>query len=146
MTQSTDNKTRFSNVRYYCPDEVKEKVLTLQYANKEDPTYDAYKEDIAIAFFYFDKGNIMQYKRSIRVTLDDLISQVGGTLGLCLGISLLGGAEIIYWCTIRLILNRRRRKISHDNCKDLEGSSNSYPTPTPNDNNNIAATLPAVEE
>ena len=79
-------------------------------ANNERPTYDAFKKDIAIVNFYFDKGTALQYKRKVRITMEDLISQFGGTLGGFLGVSLLGVAEIIYWFTVRLCLNLRKSR------------------------------------
>ena len=82
----------------------------LQVANDERPTYDAFKKDIAIVNFYFDKGTALQYKRKVRITMEDLISQFGGTLGGFLGVSLLGVAEIIYWFTVRLCLNLRKSR------------------------------------
>ena len=82
----------------------------LQVANNERPTYDAFKKDIAIVNFYFDKGTALQYKRKVRITMEDLISQFGGTLGGFLGVSLLGVAEIIYWFTVRLCLNLRKSR------------------------------------
>ena len=97
-----------------------------QVANNERPTYDAFKKDIAIVNFYFDRGTALQYKRKVRITMEDLISQFGGTLGGFLGVSLLGVAEIIYWFTIRLCLNLRKSRED----KQAVKAANSGASPT----------------
>ena len=71
----------------------------------EQPTYNAFEKDIAIVNFYFEKSSILQYKRSSRLTVVDMISQIGGLLGVAMGISLISVVEIVYWITIRLIRN-----------------------------------------
>ena len=37
------------------------------------------------------------------MTVFDLISNIGGLLGLCAGISILSCAEIIYWLVLKMI-------------------------------------------
>ena len=78
--------------------------------NKLNPTYDAYQKDIAIANFYFESSNVLQFRRAQRMTMIDYISQIGGLLGLGMGFSLVSGIEIIYWLTIRLFQNLRLMK------------------------------------
>ena len=70
-----------------------------------NPTYNAYEKDIAMVNFYFDKSSILQYIRQERMTKVDYISQIGGLLGLFLGISFISGIELIYWATVRLTRN-----------------------------------------
>ena len=68
-------------------------------------TYNAFENDIAMVQFYFEKEDILQLKRSERVSIEDLFSSFGGNLGLGLGFSCISLAEIIYWLTIRLWQN-----------------------------------------
>ena len=70
-----------------------------------NPTYNAYEKDIAMVNFYFDKSSILQYIRQERMTKVDYISQIGGLLGLFMGISFISGIELIYWATFRLTRN-----------------------------------------
>ena len=70
-----------------------------------NPTYNAYEKDIAMVNFYFDKSSILQYIRQERMTKVDYISQIGGLLGLFMGISFISGIELIYWATVRLTRN-----------------------------------------
>ena len=70
-----------------------------------NPTYNAYEKDIAMVNFYFDKSSILQYIRQERMTKVDYISQIGGLLGLFMGISFISGIELIYWATVRLARN-----------------------------------------
>ena len=59
-----------------------------------NPTYNAYEKDIAMVNFYFDKSSILQYIRQERMTKVDYISQIGGLLGLFMGISFISGMAI----------------------------------------------------
>ena len=68
----------------------------------QDYSYDAYKEDIAIAHFYFEKPTIMKFKRDVRYKFEDFMSKVGGLLGLFLGFSICSVIELIYWFTYKL--------------------------------------------
>jgi hypothetical protein len=52
--------------------------------NRADKTYNAFEKDISSATFL------------------DFLSQVGGILGLCVGISLTSVIEIIYWLSFNL--------------------------------------------
>lgn len=71
----------------------------------EQPYYDAYQEDFAVAHFFFDSPTAFQFEKSARLTLLDYISQIGGLLGLFIGFSVISGIEIIYWLTFRLAKN-----------------------------------------
>ena len=39
----------------------------------------------------------------------DLISSIGGLLGVCAGISILSCAEIVYWLVLKMVTNCHRR-------------------------------------
>ena len=94
-----------SNIRKSIVDPSKIKDLTLLNYYKNHKTYNAFEKDIAIVNFYFDQSNIVQFKRSLRMTMTDYISQMGGLLGLGIGFSFVSAVEIIYWLTIRLFRN-----------------------------------------
>ena len=79
----------------------------------DNPTYDAYENDIAVVNFYFDKSTVIEFKRAQRMNLGDYISQMGGLIGLGIGFSFVSAVEIIYWLTIRLFSN-----VSLSNKKD----------------------------
>ena len=69
-----------------------------------DAYYDAYEKDIAIANFYFDKSTMLQYSRTPRMTWTGFIGQIGGLLGLCLGISIVSFVELVYWFLYRMAI------------------------------------------
>ena len=99
------NKAKLSNIRNSMVNPAKIKELTLRQHFLANPTYDAFEKDIAIVNFYFDKPSVVEFKRSLRMTTTDFISQMGGLLGLGLGFSFVSAVEIIYWMTIRLYRN-----------------------------------------
>ena len=105
LLKDAENRTRYSNIRPYLPDPKKKTSFAFQERLKQNPTYDAFKNDIAMVNFYFERGNVMQLSRDLKMTEFDFVSQVGGMFGLGLGFSLISGAEIIYWMTIRLWQN-----------------------------------------
>ncbi len=79
--------------------------VVFSYLNdQDDPEYDAYQKDIAIANFYFDKSTVLQYSRTPRLTWTGFIGQIGGLLGLCLGASIVSFVELAYWFFYKLVL------------------------------------------
>eukprot|EP00094_Tigriopus_californicus_P011134 TCALIF_10745-PA protein Name:"Similar to ppk28 Pickpocket protein 28 (Drosophila melanogaster)" AED:0.17 eAED:0.17 QI:0/0/0/0.66/1/1/3/0/792 len=56
-----------------------------------------FHEDIAVLNFFFDTPIITQIKLELRTSVFDMISAVGGTLGLFTGISVITFVEILYW-------------------------------------------------
>ena len=103
-----------TNRRFYVPDKSKRSSLLFQSANGDDPTYDAFEKDIAIVNFYFERENVLQFRRLLRMTLIDYIAQLGGFMGFGVGFSLISGVELIYWFTLRLWrnLNEQEKKNS----------------------------------
>ena len=82
-----------------------------------DQDYNAYKQDIAVATFYFPKHVAKELVRSPSMSTFDYVSQVGGLLGLCLGCSLISLIEIIYWLIIgfyskKSLINRKSSTVS----------------------------------
>ena len=91
--------------------------------------YNAYKQDIAVATFYFPKHVAKELVRSPRMNTFDYVSQVGGLLGLCLGCSLISLIEIIYWISIgycnkkSLMMNRKSSSVSNLSSSSLNTKS-----------------------
>ena len=90
--------------------------------DERDKWYNAFEEDIAVANFFFTKptaigeltGWIMilissqfhlEYRKTENMGFIDLISQLGGLFGLCLGFSFISFVEIFYCISIRLCRN-----------------------------------------
>ena len=69
------------------------------------PTYDAFENDIGIINVYFSTDRTMKYVKKNRMSSYDFLSQIGGSIGLAMGISMISFVEIIYWFTIRLFKN-----------------------------------------
>lgn len=72
---------------------------------KDAPTYDAFEKDIGIINIFFKEKKIMKYETANRMSFFDFLSQIGGSLGLVMGISIISIVEIIYWFTFRLLSN-----------------------------------------
>merc|ERR1712083_985723 len=66
---------------------------------------------------YFSENGVIKYSRTVTYGWQDLIGFFGGIVGLCVGFSLLSGAEMIYFFTIRLIFdmkNEKKNKVAED--------------------------------
>ena len=59
---------------------------------------------------YFNDFGMTKYSRNIVFGWQDLIAFFGGICGLCLGFSLLSGAELVYWFTWRLFFDMQRKE------------------------------------
>ena len=68
-------------------------------------TYNAFEEDIAILNIFFGQRYIKKYTTEIKMTSIEFLSLVGGTIGFAMGLSVISVAEIIYWSTVRLLIN-----------------------------------------
>ena len=66
---------------------------------------------------YFDSFGVTKYLRNEVYGWQDLIAFFGGIVGLCVGFSLLSGAELIYFFTIRLFFWKKRKQAK---TQDLE--------------------------
>ena len=66
-----------------------------------NPTYDAFEKDIGMINIFFEKSHITRYVRANRMSTFDFVAQIGGSLGLFMGISLISIVEIIYWLLLR---------------------------------------------
>ena len=105
--------SHFSSKRNYIQES---KIPYILFPNQiaQNPTYNAYKEDISIVNFYFDKSSIFKFVREENMTIVDYIAQLGGFFGLGIGLSMLSCIELIYWLTIRLCKNMKNRQVDTD--------------------------------
>ena len=69
---------------------------------KKNPMYDAFQKDIGIINVYFSDNKITRYITKNRKTTVDFMYEIGGSLGLVMGISVISVVEIIYWIAYRL--------------------------------------------
>ena len=105
FTSKNVNSTRFTNQRSNMEDERKKSNLIFQSELKGDQTYDAFKKDIGIVNVFFGKEKILKYVTSNKMSNLDFLSQIGGSLGLSMGVSIISIIEIIYWFTFRFFRN-----------------------------------------
>ena len=108
VTQST--AFRFPDQRKRVKSSNIAKNLMFQADLKNNPTYNAYEEDIGIINVFFGNAHVTQFAKKNRMTEVGFLSQVGGSVGLAMGISMVSVIEIIYWLTVRLFNDLRRDK------------------------------------
>ncbi|TRY68216.1 hypothetical protein TCAL_16470 [Tigriopus californicus] len=65
-------------------------------------------EDITLVHIYFKELGIVKYSRDQLYSVMDVIAAFGGIVGLCMGFSLLSGAELIYFFTLRMFVDRQK--------------------------------------
>lgn len=63
-----------------------------------------FSNNFAKLAIYFKQPQYMALKRSELFGWTDFIANCGGVLGLCMGVSLLSLAELLYYCLMRPIL------------------------------------------
>ena len=73
-------------------------------------TYDAYDKDIALVQVYFKKSTVFQMGSQPRMTWIDYLSNVGGLLGLVLGMGIISFIELIWLC---LRLGAKQLDLTH---------------------------------
>ena len=89
--------------RFYWGGKFQNEVLLPNTAENRDKEYNAFEEDIAVVNIFFGKDSLPEYETDPRMTIWDFISNIGGLLGVCAGISILSCAEIFYWLVVRMI-------------------------------------------
>ena len=106
--------------RIYPGFKFQQEVLKTQ--NAKYRKYNAFEKDIAVLNIYFGKATVTgenigkginnfwqclfsEYETNKRMTVWDLISNIGGLLGVCAGVSLLSCAEILYWLLLQTMTN-----------------------------------------
>ena len=102
---SDDDHAVFPNDRSEIGDERKNMTRIFSSEFKGEQTYDAFKKDIGIINIFFSEKKILKYVTSNRMSELDFLSQIGGSLGLSMGISIISIIEIIYWLTFRFFRN-----------------------------------------
>ena len=60
--------------------------------------YDAYEKDIAVVTIFFDSTTVMMFTSQSRQSWLDYLSNVGGALGLCIGLSIITVVELVWLC------------------------------------------------
>ena len=93
---------RFPNQRPKIADKRRESNLVFLSELEGQQTYDAFKKDIGIVNIFFGEDKILKYVSRNRMSNLDFLSQIGGSLGLSMGVSIISVIEIIYWFTLRL--------------------------------------------
>ena len=63
----------------------------------------------------FQDDGVVKYKRTVTYGWQDLVGFFGGIVGLCVGFSLLSGAELIYFFTLRLFFDVRNENKVENN-------------------------------
>ena len=63
------------------------------------------RQNIAVTHIYFDSLHFLQTERDEVYSAIDFIANIGGLLGLCMGVSIISGLELFYFFTARLYYN-----------------------------------------
>ena len=61
--------------------------------------------NLAVMHIYFDKLHFIMHQRGELYTATDFLANIGGLMGLCLGISAMSVLEFLYFFTARLFFN-----------------------------------------
>ena len=91
--------------------------------NRAEKSYNAFEKDILSATFYFPRHTAMELVKTPKMSILDFLSQVGGILGLCVGISLTSVIEVIYWLSFNLADKTSKLFLSKTGQRDLPLSS-----------------------
>ena len=91
------SKNYSTNIRNFTKPGETSDVFTIM--NRKQKTYDAYEKDIGMVSFFFETTTAYEFYRVPKMTWSDFISQLGGMLGLCMGLSLVSIFEFVYWFT-----------------------------------------------
>ena len=94
-------KIKFPNQRSKMPPEGMERSVLFKIEMENNPTYDAFERDIGFVNIFFGRGYSTRYIKKNRMSGYDFLSQVGGSVGLAMGISIISLVEILYWFTLR---------------------------------------------
>ena len=104
--------------RSYAYSLLKDPSMIERFENKANVSYETLKESILNVNIYFDSLELTRIEQSKKMEISDLVSGVGGTLGLFLGISLLSIFEFIE--IILEILFSKAKKLKSNKIKILK--------------------------
>ena len=62
----------------------------------------------SLVHIFFKDSSIVKFKRSELYKFTDIISNIGGTLGLCTGFSLISAIELVYFITCRYFCKKSK--------------------------------------
>lgn len=79
----------------------KKKIQTFHYINQ---TYNAFEKDIAELEIFFEVESVLKITTTMKMTWVDFLSNVGGLLGLCLGLSVVTAVELV-WLGMRIVMS-----------------------------------------
>ena len=71
---------------------------------QKNPTYDAFEDDIGIVNIFFVDSTIKKFITSNKMSVFDYITEIGGSLGLFMGISIISVIEFFYWFLFRFCM------------------------------------------
>ena len=103
--KTTNNMTRFPDQRSQLGEHNANLDVMFPSQVKKNPSYDAFEKDIGLINVFFSDRSILMYVKKNRMSNFDFLSQIGGSIGLAMGISIISFIEIIYWFTIRFCGN-----------------------------------------
>lgn len=98
---------KFSDTRTKIADPSLKSTVLFPSELEETPSYDAFERDIGIVNIYFGSDHTIKYVKKNKMSNYDFLSQIGGSIGLAMGISIISVVEIVYWFTIRFFRNIR---------------------------------------
>ena len=103
LSRKKDGNAKFSSQRsrYQGGYIDKDEIFTAKL--KMNPSYNAFEKDIGIVNVFFAKEDVPKYMKANRWSIFDFLSQIGGSLGLFMGISAISVAEVFYWLIFRLL-------------------------------------------
>ena len=100
--QHADYVVEYQGARRAYSKDVEAEILYKANLQPGKSTYNAFEKDIAKVHFYFEQSSVIQYVRQPSMSMETFLGQVGGLLGLCIGMSFLSLVELIYWLAYRI--------------------------------------------
>ena len=104
--------------------------FTYNLSSDKELAEERFRKDIAVLNFFFDTPIITLIQQELKTTVFDMISAIGGTLGLFTGISIISIAELTWWIwtiaaaamkraskTAKVAINSRNTKLSGEDLR-----------------------------
>lgn len=98
--EETQIKTQITSSLY--PNSKFIQSLKRQNNGTEEMTLGEFRQNFLSAKFFFNSNKYTLVTETIKMTWIDLMNQVGGAMGMTLGLSIVGVVEILIWAIIRL--------------------------------------------